>query len=136
MEAATIALLRQAGVYVALITLMGVALTYMVIFKRRSKLIGIGDGGDKAMARAVRVHGNFAENAPFAMAILLALALTGSAAWLIHGVGLCFLAGRALHAWGLSQSAGTSLGRVAGMVLTHASFIVGAGGLLVAGFGR
>jgi uncharacterized protein len=136
MEAATIALVRAAGIYIALITLMGVVLTYLVIFQRRSKLIGIGDGGDRTLARLVRVHGNYCENAPFGLAVLLALALTGGPAWLIHAVGAGFLAGRALHAWGLSQSAGSSIGRVAGMILTHTALIVGAGALILAGFAR
>jgi uncharacterized protein len=135
MDAATFALLRLAGVYVALITLMGVALTYLVILYRRSKLIGLGDGGDKTMARRVRIHGNFCENAPFALALLIALALLGRSALVIHAVGFLFLAGRGLHAWGLSQSAGTSIGRVGGMVSTHTSFFIGAIALLLAGFG-
>jgi hypothetical protein len=135
METATIALLRTAGIYIALITLMGVALTFVVIGQRRSKLIGIGDGGDKTMARMMRVHGNFSENAPYALAILLALALTGGQSWPIHVVGACFIGGRALHAYGLSQSAGSSIGRVAGMMLTFASFILGAGALLLRGVG-
>jgi uncharacterized membrane protein YecN with MAPEG domain len=136
MDAAMMVLLRTAGVYAALITLMGVALTYLVIGQRRSKLIGIGDGGDKMVARMVRVHGNFCENAPFALALLILLALTGGSAWAIHAVGLLFLAGRAAHAYGLSQSAGSSAGRVGGMVMTHASFLIGAGMLLAGGLLR
>lgn len=130
------ALLRTAGVYIALITLMGVVLTFRVILYRRSKLIGIGDGGDKTMARLVRVHGNFCENAPYALAMLLAVALTGGPMLALHAIGLLFLVGRALHAYGLSGSAGKSVGRVAGMVTTHASFFVGAAVLLYAGLLR
>ncbi len=135
MDAATFALLRIAGVYVALITAMGVALTYFVILHRRSKSIGIGDGGDRTMALRIRVHGNFCENAPFALALLIALALLGRSALVIHAVGLLFLAGRLLHAWGLSQSAGASIGRVSGMIATHAALVIGAAALLLAGLG-
>lgn len=136
MDVVIASLLRLAGVYAALITLMGVALTYLVIFRRRSKLIGIGDGGDKTMARLIRVHGNFCENAPFALALLILLALTGGPGWAVHAVGLLFLAGRVAHAIGLSQSVGKSIGRVAGMVMTHSSFFIGAVMLLISGLAR
>ncbi len=135
MVPATLSLLKIAGLYAALITLMGVALTMLVIRERRTKLVGIGDGGDKRMARMVRVHGNFAENAPFALALLVLLALVGSSAWPIHVVGLLFIAGRVAHAYGLSRTAGSSIGRVAGMMLTFTALIVGSVLLLAAVFG-
>jgi uncharacterized protein len=136
MEFGMVGLLRVAGVYAALITLMGVALTYLVINQRRTKLIGIGDGGDKTAARLIRVHGNFCENAPFALALLILVALTGGPAFILHAVGALFLAGRGLHAFGLSKSAGSSVGRVGGMLATHLSFFLGAGALLVGGLLR
>jgi uncharacterized protein len=136
MDAAIAGLLKTAGIYAALIVLMGVALTYLVIKQRRSKLIGIGDGGDKTAARLIRVHGNFCENAPFALALLILVALTGGPSWTVHGVGLLFLAGRGAHAYGLSQSAGSSAGRVGGMIMTHFSFFLGSAALLVGGFLR
>ena len=124
--------LKVAALYVALIVLMGVALTYLVINQRRTKQIGIGDGGDKAAARMIRVHGNFCENAPFALALLILLPLAGAGGWTIHAVGALFLAGRIAHAVGLSGSAGVSLGRMVGMILTHAALISGAIALLLA----
>jgi uncharacterized protein len=136
MDAAIAGLLRTAGVYAALIVLMGVALTYLVINQRRSKLIGIGDGGDRTVARLIRVHGNFCENAPFALAMLILVALTGGPKWAVHAIGLLFLAGRAAHAFGLSKSVGSSVGRVAGMIMTHFSFFIGAGALIAGGLFR
>lgn len=136
MDMATLALLKTAGIYVALITLMGIVLTYLVIYQRRSKLIGIGDGGDRTTARFIRVHGNFCENAPFALALLVMVALVGGAGWAVHAVGLLFLLGRGLHAFGLSRTAGSSVGRVAGMLVTHLSFVVGVAVLLAAGLLR
>jgi uncharacterized protein len=135
MSAATLSLLKVAAAYAALITLLGVALTVLVIRERRTKLVGIGDGGDKKMARMVRVHGNFAENAPFALAILVLLALVGASSWPIHLVGVLFLAGRIAHAVGLSHSAGSSIGRVAGMMLTFTALISGSILLLAAALG-
>ena len=127
-----LAALKIGASYAALIVLMGVGLTYLVINQRRTKKIGIGDGGDRTAARLIRVHGNFCENAPFALALLILLPLLGAGGWTIHAVGALFLVGRIAHAVGLSGSAGSSLGRVVGMVLTHAALIVGAVALLLA----
>jgi uncharacterized protein len=128
--------LRVSAVYIALIILMAIVLTVLVILQRRSKLVGIGDGGDKTIARMIRVHGNFAENAPYVMALLILLPMLGAGSLVIHLVGGLFLLGRIGHAFGLSQSAGSSLGRVGGMVLTFTSFLIGAGALLLAVFAR
>jgi uncharacterized protein len=128
--------LRVSAVYIALIILMAIVLTVLVILQRRSKLVGIGDGGDKTIARMIRVHGNFAENAPYVMALLILLPMLGAGSLVIHLVGGLFLLGRIGHAYGLSQSAGSSLGRVGGMVLTFTSFLIGAGALLLAVFAR
>ena len=114
---------------------MGIGLTYQVILQRRSKLIGLGDGSDKMMARAIRIHGNFCENAPFVMALLILLPLLGTASLWLHLIGCLFLAGRMAHAYGLSKTAGSSVGRVGGMVMTHFSLFIGCGLLLLAAFG-
>jgi uncharacterized protein len=123
--------LRTSAVYIALIVLMAIFLAARVIMQRRSKLIGIGDGGDKEAARQIRVHGNFCENAPFAMALLILLPMLGAKALVIHAVGGLFLVGRLGHAYGLSQTGGSSLGRVAGMILTFISLLIGAVALLM-----
>ena len=127
--------LRAAAVYVALLTLLAVPLVFNVIRLRRSLKVGLQDGGNKDLARAIRVHGNFTETAPFAIALLLALPLAGASAWIVHAVGLATLVGRVAHAIGLSQSAGASLGRVAGMLLSLAALIVGSIALLAAALG-
>jgi uncharacterized protein len=128
--------MKVSALYIALIVLMSVVLAFLVIGQRRSKLIGMGDGGDKTTARMIRVHGNFCENAPFALALLIVLPLMGVGGMTIHLVGGLFLAGRVAHAFGLSQSGGKSLGRVLGMLLTFSSFLIGAGALLFAVISR
>lgn len=127
-----LAALKAGAFYAALVVLMGVGLTYLVIMQRRTKRIGIGDGGDRTAARLIRVHGNFCENAPFALALLILLPIVGAAVWTVHVVGILFLVGRVAHAVGLARSAGSSLGRVAGMILTHSALVAGAVALLLA----
>jgi uncharacterized protein len=131
---ALVGTLKIAGVYVALIVLMAVVLAFRVIFRRRGALIGIGDGGDKILIRRTRIHGNFIENATLVLPLLILLPLIGASTWAVHAVGVLFLAGRVAHAFGLSQSAGSSLGRVAGMISTFTALLIGAVSLLLAAF--
>ena len=118
--------MHAAVIYIALLALGLIPLAFRVMGIRRRQRIGIGDGGNRDLAQAVRVHANYAENAPFGLALLLALPLAASPAWSVHLVGLCFVISRAAHAFGLSQTIGSSVGRVAGMVLTFAALITGA----------
>jgi uncharacterized protein len=125
-ELATNPALHLSAIYIAILVIGLFPLTLMVIRLRRGKGIGIGDGGNKELAKAIRVHANYAENVPFGLAVLLALPLLGGPMWAIHGVGLSVIIGRAAHAFGLNQSTGSSVGRVAGMVLTQCGVLFGA----------
>ena len=126
--------MRAAAAYVALLVLGLIPLSVAVIRLRRARKIGIGDGGDRDLARAVRVHANDAEYTPFGLALLIALPLSGAAVWSVHAVGLALIFGRVAHAFGLGQSAGASPGRAAGMAATFAALILGAATLLVLSF--
>jgi uncharacterized membrane protein YecN with MAPEG domain len=68
---------------------------------------------------------------PFALAGMVMLALIGAPASVIHGVGILTVFGRALHAVGLSSSAGSSVGRVGGMMMTFSALIITALALIV-----
>ncbi len=71
------------------------------------------------------MHGNFAEYVPFAL-VLLALAELSGAHWAgVHALGLSLLAGRLLHAYGISVKAGVSFGRFWGTALTFAVLLFG-----------
>jgi uncharacterized membrane protein YecN with MAPEG domain len=111
--------LLAAGFWAAILLIGNIALQWGVINLRRTRRIGIGDGNDRDIARAIRVHGNFVENAAFGIAAVTLVALTGASVWAVHLVGGLMALGRALHAYGLSRSIGTSMGRVGGMVLSQ-----------------
>ncbi|CAN1501145.1 COG3788 Uncharacterized relative of glutathione S-transferase, MAPEG superfamily [Rhabdaerophilaceae bacterium] len=123
--------LSFAASYIGLLILLGVILTARVIAVRRSAQIGIGDGGNHMLTKRMRVHGNYAETAPFLVAILVLLPLLGGREWMVHLIGLTGLVGRILHAIGLGQTSGASFGRVAGMVMTLTALAIGAAMLLV-----
>lgn len=121
--------------YIALAGLLLLALTLNVIRHRWRAGVGLGDGGDKALLRAIRAHGNAAENLPIQLLLLLALELCGVAAPLIHGFGAAILASRLLHAVGLSRRSGSSPGRMAGMGLGLLLSLLMSLGLLAAALG-
>lgn len=110
--------LGAAMFHAGVLMLMLVGLAVFVIGRRRVAGVGIGDGGNKALARAIRVHANFAEYAPFAIAAYILLALGGVSAGFIHALGTIFLVGRVAHAAGLSRHEGASVGRVIGVAAT------------------
>lgn len=104
--------------FAALVMLYMVLCTRVVILRRRH-VVGIGDGGNRDLKRAIRAHANFTENVPFAC-LLIALASTTTAPGWTHGLCAALVVGRLLHAFGLSRHPGVSFGRFYGTGLTWA----------------
>lgn len=104
--------------YLAVLGLMYLALTVNVILRRKKFRVGIGSGENGLIAKAVRVHGNFAEYVPFISVLLIVLELNLTPTWLLHIFWGCLVLGRVAHAQGLSKSAGITPGRFGGMILT------------------
>jgi uncharacterized membrane protein YecN with MAPEG domain len=127
--------LGAAMLHAALLMLMAVVLAISVITRRRAAGVGLGDGGNKPLARAIRVHANFAEYAPFAIGAYILLALAGVSAWFIHALGSVFLVGRVAHAAGLGQHEGASVGRVIGVAATMLVLIAASLRLLIGALG-
>ena len=92
-----------APLYIAIFSLMFTLLSFRVIRLRQTARVAIGDGGDKALRRAIRVHGNFAEYVPLALILIFAAESLGMSAVWIHGLCIALLIGRLLHAYGVSQ---------------------------------
>ena len=121
----------QTALAASLLALVYVALALRIIALRWKTRTGIGDGGHSTLARAIRVHGNFSEYVPLALILLFLLEQSGAhAGWVGPLCGVLVL-GRLLHALGLSRSAGTSVPRFVGMVLTFTALVVPAGLLLL-----
>lgn len=114
--------------YASLLALLFILLSARVIAQRREARVEIGHGESPQLLRRMRVHANFAEYVPFAL-LLLALAESLKApSILLHIVGLVLLAGRFIHAYGLSQTPHILRLRVAGMMATLTA--IGAAALL------
>lgn len=87
-----------------------------------------GAAGDASLSRAIRAHGNFAENAPLLLLVLAALALTNTAALPVHVLGATFTLGRVVHAFGMMQPKHPNAIRFIGNVSTWLALL--GGGLL------
>ena len=110
--------LQITALYASLLGVMGVMLMVVVIRLRRSLKIGLGDGGNRDLQQAIRVHGNAIECVPIFLLLLAIFEINHGSAMLLHGFGTTFLFARILHAWGLYVSSGASVGRVTGTAIT------------------
>lgn len=104
--------------YAAVLALIFVGLSFRTLLLRRRKGIAIGTSDDAQMTRAMRVHSNFAEYAPFALLLIYLLESQGANPLTIHLLCIALLLGRMIHAYGVSQVEENFKFRVTGMVLT------------------
>lgn len=116
--------------YGGLLGILAIVLAVLVINQRRISHIGIGDGGNKALALAGRAFGNFAEYAPLALLLFVLLEVCGGPRLAVHLCAGGFVLGRVAHAYGISRSSGESPGRAVGVTLTFLSMLVASGWLI------
>ena len=107
--------------------LLAVVLGLNVVRFRLTKTVGIGDGGDKDLRRAIRVHGNFIEWVPFALLAIGMAELRGASEMTVGILGGVLFVSRVGHAFGLTRSIGTSIGRTGGMVVMITVMLVATG---------
>ena len=115
---------RITGLYAGMCAVILLALAVRVILLRWSTKTGIGDGGDRRLARAIRIHGNAIEYVPIALILMLIAELLGAAPALLHGCGIALVAARISHALGLASTAGVSVGRSLGITVNFAVILV------------
>lgn len=129
--------LEIAAIYVGVNLLILLVLSYLVMAGRRKHKIVLGSGGNADFERAVRAHANAAEYIPAGLVgiVMAALMEPGAPLWLLHGAGLSLTFGRIFHGIGLHQGA-FNAGRVAGMTLTWAAYLLLAFGLIYAGLAQ
>jgi uncharacterized membrane protein YecN with MAPEG domain len=70
--------------YAALLALVYVWLSLRVIRTRRAERIGLGDGNNRRLRRAIRAHGNFVEYAVFALLPMAFAELQGAPGGAVH----------------------------------------------------
>ena len=116
--------------YAAVLALIFVVLGLRTAGLRRSLRIAIGHGRNEEMLRAVRVHSNFAEYVPFGLLLIYFVEARAASPVLVHFLGLCLVAGRISHAFGVSRLKEKYVFRIFGMVMTITVLVAAAGYLL------
>lgn len=106
------------ALYAGCIGLLLLAFAARISYLRWTLRIGLGDGGNSTMQRAIRVHGNAVEWALPALLLLLVAELVRAPSLLLHVCGCAIVLGRLLHALGVYRTSGASLGRMSGTILT------------------
>ncbi len=124
---------QAAALWSGLLLLLLLVLSVQVVLNRHKHKVLLGEGKESQITLRGRVFGNAAEYIPVGVGALALLAMLGMPAMAIHAVGGVLLAGRLIHAVGLSDRKPT-LGRVLGMALTYTALFVAAGMLVVHAF--
>ena len=84
-------------IFAALFGILHVIFTLRVGGYRFRSKISLGDGGDKELRNRIRAHGNFTENVPIALLLLLLNELNGLAEGTLVILGSVLLVSRLLH---------------------------------------
>jgi uncharacterized membrane protein YecN with MAPEG domain len=116
--------------YAGVLALLFVALSVRTLLMRRTLRIAIGDAGNEAMLRAMRVHSNFAEYVPLSLLLIYFVEATGASAIFVHALGASVVVGRISHAFGVSQVKENYAFRIVGMTFTLAPIVIAATRLL------
>lgn len=97
---------------------------------RRRYKVWVGHGGVAHLERIMRGHANAIENMPMTMLLLLIAALLGTSTLALHLLGVCFTAGRLLHAWHFIEEKGARWQREIGFGLSGLATVVAMAALL------
>jgi len=111
-------------IYVALLAILFLFLSFKTIKVRKKLQIGVGTGDNPELLRAMRVHANFSEYVPITLILILSVELLKGHFILVHCLGAALLIGRVLHAYGVSQTKENLKFRVSGMLLTFSTMLV------------
>lgn len=122
--------LRITALYLSFFAFFYVGLTLNVIRNRYRHRVSLGDGGEAALTRVIRAHGNFSEYTPFIMLMIAVLEFAGRGFFVLHALCLSFLIGRLAHAYALLNVNGPSFLRKVGMTLTFVPLLAAGVSLL------
>lgn len=121
--------LKITAFYAGLNALIMLALAVLVVRARWRTGVDLGHedpGGGTQLKRLGRAHANNSEYVPTALVLIGILELAQMPALFLHLLGGMLTVGRIAHGWGLSRHGGRSPGRAAGILLTWATFVLGA----------
>jgi uncharacterized membrane protein YecN with MAPEG domain len=113
------------GVFAAVIGILLLVLSAVVAKYRIKYGKDMGTTEDLDFKAAVRAHGNLVEYAPLTLLMLGIAELNGVSNGFIYWIGMAFVLGRILHAWGMFQGqGGPHKARMVGILLTWVSILI------------
>lgn len=104
--------------YASILAALYILLSVRVIAQRYEAKVEIGHGESPQLLRRMRVHANFAEYVPLALILMTLSESLKVPSLFLHLLGLGLVAGRVIHAYGLSQTPHILKLRRLGMMLT------------------
>jgi len=110
-------------IYVALLAILFLFLSFKTIKIRKRLQVGVGTGDKPELLRAMRVHANFSEYVPITLLLILSVELLEGHFIFVHLLCTALLIGRIIHAYGVSQTRENLKFRVAGMLLTFSTML-------------
>lgn len=118
------------ALYAALNSFILFGLTVATGQVRRRYRVLVGDHGVPQLVRVMRGHANAIETMPMMILMMMASALLGGSAIVIHVLGICFTAGRSLHAWHFAHAEAPRWQRAWGFGASALAMLVMAVGIL------
>ncbi|MCG8517385.1 MAPEG family protein [Marinobacter sp. CA1] len=112
-------ILPVSAVFACVCTILLVLLSVRVAMFRLRHKKGVGVTDNRDFEAAVRAQANLTEYAPIAVILLAIGELNGVMVEWIYALGMAFVLGRFLHAWGMIQGrGGAHPARLGGILLT------------------
>ncbi len=110
--------------YCAVLALFYVVLSFNVVLNRRKHSVGLGDGQNIEVTKAIRIHGNFCENIVLLLFLTFLTINKGSLNTIeTHIVCSLLIISRIMHFVGISKSHGVSAGRFIGTVIIYVIYL-------------
>ena len=111
------------ALYVAINSVLLIALSLRVGLVRIKKGVNLGDGGQSQLQARIRAQGNYIEYAPMALIGLFIIAALNAHPLALHVFGISFLVGRLAHASAMDTEGARGKGRGIGMILTFSTLL-------------
>jgi uncharacterized membrane protein YecN with MAPEG domain len=110
------------ALYGSLNAIFNIVLARRVSNLRRKHRVSVGQGEDRELLVAIRVHGNNAEFVPLALVMLLLAELCGGASLWLHMIGGSLFIARVAHAVGMGRRA-PNVPRFSGSAITWTGIV-------------
>ena len=110
----------------AVLALIYVALSFAVIGRRLQSKIGFGDGGDRELSTAIRVHANFIEYVPLSILLFWFIETVLFDSDIVAVLGLVLVVARILHIVGMRNPRQYMVLRQVGIVATLSVIVIAA----------